>query len=121
MKPYARFLGPKGLFPNLKVKTLIAQNEIQSAIENAKLGKLDVQNNDKGEISGQIGKLEFKRETLFSNYNTLMQFILSKRPSELKNKYIKEIQIKSNRGKYLLIDLNTGDPQSKNYALKNYS
>lgn len=34
LKPYARILGPKNLFPNTKVKTLISDNEVGNLSKN---------------------------------------------------------------------------------------
>ncbi len=67
LKRFARHLGPKGLFPNLKAGTLLTQEEISEQISLAKKGKIEVRNNDFGEIKCAIGKLSYSYEDFLLN------------------------------------------------------
>jgi large subunit ribosomal protein L1 len=56
LKPYARNLGPKGLFPNKKSGTLVDENTIDEEFKIARAGKIEIRNNMKAEIKCVLGK-----------------------------------------------------------------
>lgn len=45
LKPYARYLGPMGLFPNPKSGTIINEQNFEQELKIAKAGKIEIRNN----------------------------------------------------------------------------
>ena len=98
LKKYAKNLGPKGLFPNTKAGTLLSQDQIQEQISLAKKGKIEVRNNDFGEIKCAIGKLSYSYEDFLTNLKTIVMFLESNKPKGLKKDLIDKFQISCTRG-----------------------
>ena len=72
LKRFAKNLGPKGLFPNVKAGTLLTTDQIKEQIGLAKKGKIEVRNNDLAEIKCAIGKLSFTYEDFLLNLKTIV-------------------------------------------------
>lgn len=117
LKPYARFLGPKGLFPNLKVQTLIKDSDIEKIITDAKGGKIDFKNDNSGDIKVMIGKMSFGYDRILSNVKTLMEYISDKKPEGFKGSYFKKIVLSTTIGKGYDLHPPFLDPLSKKYVL----
>ena len=64
----AKILGPKGLMPNPKSKTLTENPEKE--IENIKAGQVEFKGDAQGNIHQAIGKLSFDKKKLAENYST---------------------------------------------------
>ena len=117
LKPYARFLGPKGLFPNIKVQTLVKDSDIENTIKNAKGGKIDFKNDNCGDVKVMIGKLSFGYDKIQGNIKTLMEYINEKKPNNFKGTFFKKIVLSSTLGKGYELHPPFLDPMSKKYIL----
>jgi large subunit ribosomal protein L1 len=93
----AKILGPKGLMPNPKNKTVTPKvNEI---IESLKKGRADFKNDNSGNIHQIIGKVSFEAEKLEENFKTFLEALKKARPEGAKGKFIKTISLCSTMGK----------------------
>ncbi len=98
LKKFARHLGPKGLFPNLKAGTLLTQEEISEQISLAKKGKIEIRNNDFGEIKCAIGKLSYSYDDFLQNLKSIVSFLEHNKPKGLKKELIDKFQISCTGG-----------------------
>jgi len=87
LKPFGKFLGPKGLMPNAKVGTLVSLKELPLALKQAKEGQVSYRVDKGKNIHAHIGKIDFTDEQLLVNWRAVMKSLVDKRPATLKGKY----------------------------------
>ena len=91
-----KILGPKGLMPNPKLKTVT--NEIIKAVKDAKSGQVEIKNDKDGNVGLSIGKKSFSDENLIKNFNAVVDSIIKEKPSEFKGNLVKSAFITSTMG-----------------------
>src|SRR6185369_7519930 len=79
IKPLAKVLGPKGLFPNIKNGTLT--NDLEKAVKEIQEGKTEIKTDKLGNIHILLGKTSFLSEQLAKNYEIIRKTIMSLRPT----------------------------------------
>jgi large subunit ribosomal protein L1 len=79
IKPLAKILGPKGLFPNSKNGTLT--DDLEKAVKEIQAGKTEIKTDKQGNIHLLLGKTSFSLEQLKKNYETVYKIILSLKPT----------------------------------------
>jgi len=82
----ARILGPKGLMPNPKTKTVTL--DVATAVKEAKAGKVNFRVDKKGIIHVGVGKSTFAQDALKENIIALVKEINRKKPASAKGRYI---------------------------------
>ena len=91
-----KILGPKGLMPNPKLGTV--STDVIKTVKEFKKGKSNYRTDTYGNIHMKIGRSSATDQQIVENYNTLLDFIKSKRPSTVKGDYIQNITISSAMG-----------------------
>ncbi len=91
-----KLLGPKGLMPNPKTGT-VTQN-IASAVEEIKKGKVTYRVDKEGNINALIGRVSFGTEKLVENYNALYGAIVKARPAAVKGTFMLGSTLSANMG-----------------------
>jgi len=99
----AKILGPKGLMPNPKNKTVTPK--VKEVIEALKKGRADFKNDDSGNIHQVIGKKSFENEKLEENFKVFLDALRKSKPEAAKGKFIKAVAICSTMGKSVKISL----------------
>ncbi len=99
----AKILGPKGLMPNPKNKTVTPK--VGEVIESLKKGRADFKNDDSGNIHQVIGKISYEPEKLEENFKTLLDAVRKAKPEAVKGKFIKSVSICSTMGKAVKVAL----------------
>jgi large subunit ribosomal protein L1 len=99
----AKILGPKGLMPNPKNKTVTPK--VKEIIESLKYGRADFKNDDSGNVHQVIGKKSFESEKLEENFKAFMDALRKSKPEAAKGKFIKNVSICSTMGKSVKISL----------------
>jgi len=84
-----KILGPRGLMPSPKTGTVT--NDVTSAIEQIRKGKVDFKIDKQGGIHLSIGKASFTEDKLLDNASVVVAAINEARPSAIKGKYIKSL------------------------------
>ncbi|MDZ7722915.1 MAG: 50S ribosomal protein L1 [candidate division KSB1 bacterium] len=100
-----KVLGPRGLMPNPKSGT-VTQN-VGSAVEEAKAGKIDFRVDRYGIVHTSIGKRSFSEESLTQNIRAFLNVINRLRPVSTKGVYIKNITLASTMGPGIKVDKNS--------------
>ncbi|WP_025300278.1 50S ribosomal protein L1 [Candidatus Endolissoclinum faulkneri] len=97
-----KVLGPRGLMPNPKFKT-VTQNTAE-AVRFAKAGQLEFRVEKAGIVHAGIGKVRFPENHLVDNAKAFVNAIIIAKPLGLKGSYIKRISISSTMGPSIKID-----------------
>src|SRR6202795_741593 len=97
-----KVLGPRGLMPNPKTGTVTT--DVAKAIREIKAGKVEFRVDKTGVIHVPVGKLEFTKDQLSENAQTLIDSVLKARPAALKGKYVKRIRVASRMTPAIVLD-----------------
>ncbi|ASX28146.1 50S ribosomal protein L1 [Rickettsia sp. MEAM1 (Bemisia tabaci)] len=99
----ARILGPKGLMPNPKLRTVTL--DIKGAVKNAKSGQVEYRAEKAGIIHAGLGKLSFLDQDLLKNLKAFIDAVVKAKPTGVKGSYLKAIYLSSTMGASVQIDL----------------
>ncbi len=91
-----RVLGPRGLMPNPKSGTVT--NDVASAVQEVKAGKIEFRVDKTGIVHTTLGKLNFETEKLVENAQAFIQKIIKMRTSSAKGLYVKSLYLSSTMG-----------------------
>src|SRR5438128_71598 len=97
-----KVLGPRGLMPNPKTGTVTV--DVAKAIKEIKAGKVEFRVDKTGIIHAPVGKIEFTKDQLAENAQTLIDSVMKACPAALKGKYVKRITVASTMGPGIRID-----------------
>ena len=97
-----KVLGPRGLMPNPKTGTVT--QDVATAVKEVKAGKVEFRVDKTGVIHAPVGKVSFATDKLLENANTLMQAVVSAKPSAAKGKYVKSATMCSTMGPGVHLD-----------------
>ncbi len=98
-----KVLGPRGLMPNPKTGTVTM--DVAKAIKEVKAGKVEFRVDKTGIIHAPVGKIEFTKDQLTENAQTLIDSVMKARPAALKGKYVKRITVASTMSPGIDLDL----------------
>ena len=91
-----RVLGPKGLMPNPKARTVTM--DVTKAVKDIKAGKIEYRLDKTNIVHAPIGKASFTEEQLSDNFQTLMGAINKAKPAAVKGQYLKSVTLTSTMG-----------------------
>jgi large subunit ribosomal protein L1 len=103
VRAIARVLGPRGLMPTPKAGTVT--DDVKSAIQEVKAGRVEFKMDKTGAIAVVIGKRSFTSHQLTENAETAIGAISSARPEGFKGKFIKSIFVSSTMSPSVKINL----------------
>lgn len=86
-----KVLGPRGLMPNPKTGTVT--NDVKTAIDETKAGKVEFRVDKTGVIHAPVGRISFDAQKLVENANTLIGAVLKAKPSAAKGKYVRSATV----------------------------
>ncbi|HON84030.1 MAG TPA: 50S ribosomal protein L1 [Caldisericia bacterium] len=98
-----KVLGPRGLMPNAKTGTVTM--DVERAIKEIKMGKIEIRTDKLGNIHSVIGKVSFSEEKLKENFLALIDAILKAKPPSVKGQFIKSIYLTTTMGPSLKLDV----------------
>ena len=99
-----KILGPKGLMPNPKLGTV--NDDISSAVKNAKSGQVEIRNDKDGNIGVSIGKKSFTDDNLTQNFNAILEALdKEKANNNIKGNLIKNSFVTSSMGRSFKLKL----------------
>src|ERR687890_2895501 len=97
-----KVLGPRGLMPNPKTGTVT--NDVRTAIEETKAGKVEYRVDKTGVIHVPVGKVSFDSDKLQDNARVLLDAVVKAKPSTAKGKYVKKVNLAATMGPGVLLD-----------------
>lgn len=98
-----KVLGPRGLMPNAKTGTVTM--DVERAIKEIKMGKIEIKTDKLGNIHSVIGKVSFDEDKLKENFLALIDAIMKAKPSSVKGQFIKSIYMATTMGPALKLDV----------------
>jgi large subunit ribosomal protein L1 len=107
-----KVLGRKGLMPNPKAGTLIPQEDIPRAIEEARAGRVEFRNDKTANIHVPIGKVSFSEEQLQGNMAAVMDALRRAKPSGAKGTFVRRVVVTSTMGPGIKVDPNAAQGMS---------
>lgn len=99
-----RVLGPRGLMPNPKAGTVVQEDDLPRAIQEAKAGRVEFRLDKTANVHVPIGKVSFSEQMLKENLAALMTAIKKARPAAAKGGYIRKVTLTSTMGPGVKID-----------------
>jgi len=102
-----RILGPRGLMPNPKSGTVTM--EIEKAVREVKLGKIDFKVDKFGIVHTSVGKASFNPEKVIDNAREFLHTIIKLKPASAKGTYMKSIYLSSTMSPGIQIDVKSID------------
>ena len=101
-----KILGQKGLMPNPKNNTVLAENDLAKGVKEAKSGRVEIKLDKANIIHCVFGKASFTNEQLMENLSSIYEGIRKNRPSGAKGDFIKSATLCSSMGPGIKIDSN---------------
>lgn len=98
----ARILGPRGLMPNPKTGTVT--NDIASAVQEVKKGKIAFRVDKFGIVHASVGRVSFSPEQLTDNAHELIATLIRMKPSTAKGVYMKSVSVASTMSPGIAVD-----------------
>jgi large subunit ribosomal protein L1 len=99
-----RVLGPRGLMPNPKAGTVVQADNIASAIEEAKAGRVEFRLDKTANIHVPIGKVSFTEDALHENLSAFMRAVRQARPAGASGNFIRRVTVSSSMGPGIKVD-----------------
>ena len=99
-----RVLGPRGLMPNPKAGTVVQEQDLPRAIEEAQAGRVEFRLDKTANIHVPIGKVSFEEQQIYDNMAVLMDAIKKARPPAAKGTYIRRMVLTSTMGPSIKVD-----------------
>lgn len=100
---YARLLGPRGLMPNPKSGTVSTDPE--TAVKEAKAGKVEYRVDQSGIIHLSVGKVSFGAEKLAKNAEAVLSSVKAAKPASVKGIYLKSVYVTSTMGPSVKVEV----------------
>jgi large subunit ribosomal protein L1 len=97
-----KILGPRNLMPNPKTGTVT--NDVSSAVNEVKGGKIAFKVDKAGIIHASIGRVSFSTDKITENSNELISAIVRAKPSSAKGIYLKSIFMASSMSPGIAVD-----------------
>lgn len=99
-----RVLGPRGLMPNPKAGTVVAEEHLPRVVEESKAGRVEFRVDKTANLHVPVGKTSFSEENLYDNMAVLMDAIKKARPPAAKGTYIRRITLTTTMGPGIKVD-----------------
>ena len=97
-----KILGPRNLMPNPKTGTVT--NDVASAVNEVKGGKIAFKVDKAGIIHASIGRVSFAPEKIAENSHQLIDAIIKAKPSSSKGTYLKSVFMASSMSPAIAVD-----------------
>jgi large subunit ribosomal protein L1 len=102
-----RVLGRRGLMPNPRTGTVVQPENIGTAIEEAKKGRVELRMDRTAIIHSALGKASFEQKKLVENMAAVVDTINRLKPEGVKGQFVKTAFLTSTMGPSVPLDLAT--------------
>jgi len=100
-----KVLGTRGLMPNPKAGTVVAQDQLPRLVKELRQGRVEFRTDKTAGIHTIIGKTSFTEAQLLDNMNSMLDAIQRAKPTAAKGVYVKKIVVSSTMGPGIKLDL----------------
>src|SRR2546421_9649239 len=97
-----KVLGPRGLMPNPKTRTVTF--DVKTAVKETKAGKVEYRVDKTGVIHTAVGKLSFDENKIAENARAVIEAVVKAKPSTAKGKYMKKVNLAATMSPGVLLD-----------------
>ena len=104
-----RILGPRGLMPNPKAGTVVQADNITSAINEAKAGRIEFRLDKTANIHVPIGKISFTADQLYENLVAFILAVRHARPAGASGTFIRRVTVASSMSPGVKVDPNAAE------------
>ncbi len=101
-----RVLGPRGMMPSPKAGTIVQADELPRVIQETRLGRVEFRVDKTSNIHVPIGKASFESGQILDNFTSVMEAVMTARPSAVKGVYLKRVTLTSTMGPGIRVDIN---------------
>ena len=102
-----RVLGRRGLMPNPRTNTVVQQQDVGSAVSEAKKGRVELRMDRTAIIHSSIGKASFQGEHLVDNLAAVIDTINQLKPTGIKGQFVKTAYLTTTMGPGIPLDVNS--------------
>ena len=99
----AKVLGPRGLMPNPKSKTVT--KEIAEGVRDAKAGQVRYRADKSGIVHAAVGKVSFSPDALKKNVESLLASLKKAKPASSKGVYLRRLSLSATMGRSVQVDI----------------
>jgi large subunit ribosomal protein L1 len=89
--PLGKILGPRGLMPSPRAKTVTM--DVGQTVREYKAGKVEFRNDKGGVVHAVVGKLSFDETKLAENIQAFLEHLKTLRPATVKGTFIRSVAI----------------------------
>ncbi len=89
--PLGKILGPRGLMPSPRAKTVTM--DVGQTVREYKAGKVEFRNDKGGVVHAVVGKLSFDETKLAENIQAFLEYLKTLRPAAVKGTFIRSVAI----------------------------
>jgi len=100
-----KILGRRGLMPNPKSGTIASPDDLPRAINEVRQGRVEFRLDKTAIIHLPIGKVSFTEDKLVQNLSSVVEAIVSARPSGAKGQFIRSVSLTTSMGPGIRLDL----------------
>jgi len=100
-----KILGRRGLMPNPKSGTVVAQADLPRAISEAGQGRVEFKLDRTAIIHLPLGKVSFSDDKLMGNLTAVMEAVVRAKPSGVKGQYVRTAFLTTTMGPSIKLDL----------------
>lgn len=101
-----RVLGPRGLMPNPKAGTVVAEEHLPRVVNESKAGRVEFRVDKTANLHVPFGKVSFDDAKLYDNLAALMDVVKKARPPAVKGAYIRRVTLTTTMGPGIKVDPN---------------
>ena len=101
-----KILGRRGLMPNPKSGTVVADGDLPRVIGDASKGRVEFKLDRTAIIHVPLGKVSFEDDKLVANLTAVIEAVLKAKPSGAKGQYVRTAFLTTTMGPSIKLDLN---------------
>ena len=101
-----KILGRRGLMPNPKSGTVVADGDLPRVIGDATKGRVEFKLDRTAIIHVPLGKVSFEDDKLMANLTAVIEAVLKAKPSGAKGQYVRTAFLTTTMGPSIKLDLN---------------
>ena len=100
-----RVLGRKGLMPNPRSGTIVAPDDVEQAVGDARKGRVEFRLDRTGVVHGVLGKASFSKDQLTDNLASFIDALNQAKPTGIKGTFLRSGSLATAMGPGIKLDM----------------